>query len=249
MTQDFFLIGGQSNVGTNEKPPSEHYGLGAVAYSQIPLELTGTQLNVKVWDGVGFIDFAPKLNKGYGWINHLLKSIGQTEKVISFYKYGKGGTQLIQTGHALVYPRYFLEYNGLLAWNHFKANNPNPRLIFLWCQGFSDGTELQNSLDYGAHETTNRNHNSGGELGEWFNRIRRLFREPDMPVIFNTLANGATRSAYRANIKLGQLHVASLSSNNIFVDADDTDMPDGAHQSASGVIDLANRYLTAYNTI
>jgi len=249
MTQDFFFIGGQSNVGTSEKPVNVHSNLGYIHYAQIPSELLGVQLNVKVWNGTTFIDFEPKLNKNYGWINHLLRSIGQTGKVISFYQFGRGGTQLIKTGPHPPIARRPLEKNGLLAWNHFKANNANPRLIFLWCQGWSDGLDLQNSLNYGAQESTNKDYEVGGALGKYFNRIRRIFGEPEMQVIYNTVSSSATGSTYRVNMKAGQVYVGTLSPNNIVVDADNIAMADSAHFSASGVIDLANRYLTAYNTL
>jgi hypothetical protein len=249
MPKDFFLIGGQSNVGTSEKPVTTHSNLGYLASSGMPAELTGTQLNVKVWNGSSFESFAPKAGKKYGWINHFLYTVGQSGKEISFFHYGKGGTQLNKFGDQPPIARRPLEKNGLLAWNHFKANNADARLIFLWCQGFSDGLNEQNSLEYGAHEETNRNHEAGGVLGKWFNRIRKIFNEPNMPVIYNTVSNNAVGSTYRANMKAGQLYVGTLSENNIVVDADGLTFIDSAHFNAQGVSDLADRYVTAYNTI
>ncbi len=247
---DFFLIGGQSNTGTSTKPASVHSNLGYLSPTNIPAELTGVQPNVNVWNGTGFEPFAPKAGLKYGWINHFLYNVGQLGAAISFYKFGIGGTQLIQTGPNPPIARRPLEKNGLLAWNHFKANNPNPRLIFLWCQGWSDGLDLQNSLDYGAHETSNLSHNAGGALGKYFNRLRKIFDAPDMIAIYNTVSNNALGSTYRANMKAGQLHVATLSPNNIVVDADGLTMTDNfAHFDAAGVSILADRYVTAYNTI
>lgn len=247
MTQDFFLIGGQSNVGTSSLPFNLHSDLGYLK-TDMPAELTGEQLNVKVWNGTEFINFTPKPSAQYGWINFLLHDIGQAGKVISFYKFGIGGIQLNRKGPNPIFPRQPLEKNGLQAWNYFKANNENSRLIFLWCQGFSDGLQLDISMDYGAQETTHLDHNSGGVLGEYFNRIRRIFEVPTMHVIYNTLSNNATGSTYRENVKAGQLH-ASLSNYNNIVDADNLTMLDSAHFDLQGNIDLADRYLTVYNNL
>lgn len=246
-TQDFFLIGGQSNVGTNSNS-IDVTPTGRVPYSLIPSELTGTQ-PYTVWDGTDFNLFTHTSSNDYGWINHFLKEVADSGKTFGFYKWGQGGRQLSLDGPFTSYTRSTLKNNGLAAWNYFKSNNPNPRIIFLWCQGYTDGLDLTNALNYGAHEASNPNHSTGGNLGAWFSEVRSHFTEPNMKIIYNTLSNNATGSTYRAEVKLGQEYVSTLSPYNVLVNADDLQFLDTAHFGATGVIGLADRFLTQYNTL
>ena len=237
-TQDFFLIGGQSNVGTNSNLVTVPTPTGRVLYSLMPISLTGVQ-PYKVWGGTNSIDFIHRVNDQYGWINHLLRDIADTGQSLSFYKYGLGGSQLTAGSVPYMsYGRTNLKNNGLNAWNNFKANNANPRLIFLWCQGFTDGLNEANSNGYDV------------TLSDWFAEVRAHFSEPNMPIIFNSLSNNATASTFRAIIKAKQIIVSNESINNILVDADNLDyQADNSHFSNVGVVGLSDRYLVQYNTI
>lgn len=240
--QYFYLIGSQSNGGTNSSNVTDQTPTGRVDYSLIPSELEGVQ-NYSVWDGSGFSPFTHTIGNEYGWINHFLKDFSDLGNEVSFYKYGRGGNQLTVGSPYANYPRTVLKVNGLNAWNFFKQNNTNPEIRFIWCQGYTDGLIEANALNYGAHEPTNPNHATGGVLGAWFQEVRDHFGEPNMKIYYNELSNNAIGSTYRDLIKLGQQYVSTLSENNILVPSDDLDFQDTAHYSNIGVVGLASNYL------
>jgi hypothetical protein len=240
----FFLIGGQSNVGTNTNSVANQSPTGRVPYSNLPTALRATQTNTKVWDGTDFdTSYVHPLDDEYGWLNHFFYELNQLGYSVAFYKYGEGGRQLkAGSSPSLSYTRATLKSNAKAAWDYFDANNDNTECVFLWCQGYTDGLDETNSLDYGAHDIAHPDHATGGVLGAWFSEVRTHFSLPNMKIIYNTLSNNATGSTYRANIKLGQEYVDTLSANNYVIDADDLQFLDTAHFGATGVIDLANLY-------
>lgn len=241
----FFLVGGQSNTGTNTSPVAEQSPTGRVPYSNLPIELRSVQNKSLVWNGVDFSPYIHPNGDEYGWLNHFLYELNQLGHTVGFYKYGQGGNQLKEGNSPYTsYPRSTLKINGLNAWNAWRATKPNPQLIILWCQGYTDGLDETNSLDYGAHEPANPDHETGGVLGGWFLELRSHFNDPNVKIFYNTLSNNATGSTFRANVKLGQEYVATLSPNNIVINADDLQFLDAAHFGAQGVVDLANLYLS-----
>jgi hypothetical protein len=220
--QDFlFLIGGQSNVG--DAPAT-----GRVAYNLMPSYLAAPQENVKRWNGSIFTTYTHPNATQWGWMNEFLYRCSERlGKSIYFYKYGAGGTQLASGGPYTQYNKATLKTNGLNAINSFKSQFPLGIVVFLWCQGYTDGLNEANSLAYGDN------------LEDWYTEVRAYWAQPAMLIMYDKLSINATGSPYRANVRTGQ--VAQDGGLNAMIDADDCPYQDTAHYNDVGSIMLGQR--------
>lgn len=229
-TPDYlFLIGGQSNAG--DAPAT-----GRVAYNLMPSYLAAPQGNVKRWNGSVFGTYTHPNATQWGWMNEFLFRAGESSnKAVHYYKYGAGGTQLASGGPYTQYNKATLKTNSLNAINAFKSQFPQGRVVFLWCQGYTDGLNETNSLAYGDN------------LSDWFEEVRAYWSQPNMLIMYDELSSNATGSTFRENIKAGQ--IANDGGINILIESDDCPYQDIAHYSDVGSIILGQRFNTTLQTL
>lgn len=223
---DLYIIGGQSNVG--DAPAT-----GRVSYYLMPGYLKAYRKNILQYDTITgkFIPFKPASDQEWGWLVEFiyLMSRNNDGNPIYFYKFGEGGTRLAESGTGAFYSRTTLERNGQLAINEFKKYASNPRIIFLWDHGYTDGIDLVNAQEYVYN------------LKDFFREVRRYWKIPDLYIIFTRLSINATGSTNLTTIQSAQETVNNILTlqgykRNFIVNTDNAPYFDTAHYSDKGAI-------------
>ena len=217
-----YLIGGQSNVGTNP-------ATGRVAYSLIPSYLAPNMPDVKYWNEVDdFTTSYTQPNDQWGWSIEFWYSKSQ-EVETNVVKYGKGGVQLAagdsphESFNRTIFKTYCLD-----ALTKLQETKNNINIVMLWNQGYTDGLDETNSLAYDANLTA------------WFAEIRSHLSLPNMPIIYNRLHTDAS-STYKANVRTGQEN--NNGGLNVMFDSDSFELQvDGAHYSEVGAVELGQAF-------
>lgn len=222
---DLYLIGGQSNVG--DAPAT-----GRIAYALMPGYLKAYRRRILQYNTTTgkFDPFQPTSDVEWGWLVEFIyqRFRKQDGKPIYFYKFGEGGTRLAESGSGAFYTRTTLERNGWAAILAFRKYVQNPRVIFLWDHGYTDGLDLVNAQEYVYN------------LKDFFKEVRRYWRLPNLYIVYTRLSANATSSTNGSTVQASQDTVAELLTTqgykrNYIVNTDNAPyQADGAHYSDKG---------------
>lgn len=223
-THTLYLIGGQSNVGTNP-------ATGRVPFAQLPVYLQSEMVNVKLWDNVdSFSESYNPPNVEWGWSNEFWYNASAGSDIYTV-KFGQGGRQLAEGDSPYdSFDRALFKGYCLDALNNLKQIG-NPQVIMLWNQGYTDALDEPNSLAY------------GNNLNSWFAEMRAHLNIPSMPIIYNRLSADVA-PIYKNNVRAGQK--ANYSGNNTMINSDSFELQDVAHYSDLGSVDLGRSF---YNVV
>lgn len=222
-----FLIGGQSNVGTDP-------ATGRVALNLMPGTIKSRQSNVLVFNttSLKYETYTHPVVEEWGFLDQFVFTESLREnRTIYFYKHGLGGSRLAESGSGAAFDRNVLKQNGSLAITEFLKRAKNPKIVMLFSLGTTDGIDSNNSVEYYYN------------LKDFHEEVRTYWKLPELPIIYERLSSSCT-STFLSNIRSNQALVQALDPiKNIMVDSDDCEYQgDGAHYNEKGAVRLGKRF-------